>query len=122
MNQYGPKEEKRGPGFFMVSEANGHRSRETGILTEGENLAVGALVAVVADKYVELDIDADTGAEDVVGILFAAVDATDADKEAVIIARDAEVDGNHLIYPDDATANEIAAINVDLEALGIIVR
>ena len=68
------------------------------------------------------DVAAD-GSEVAVGILMAAVDATAADKPGVIIARQAVVSEQGLVY--DASVNDAAkraAKKVQLEAAGIQVR
>jgi hypothetical protein len=114
--------ESRHPGEHIVSEANGARSREQGVLTSGENLEAGAVVATVGGKYVELDPAAATGAEVAVGVLFAAVDASAADADCLVHVRDCEVDGNALGWPAGITSGEIDTATAELAALGIIVR
>lgn len=111
---------------FILSEANGHRSRENGTLVSGQDLAAGTvLMDNGAGKLTALTA-AGTAADldgEAVGILLAATDASDGDVEAAYIARDAEVNGNSLTYPTESTAGgeETAAI-ASLALLGIIVR
>jgi len=110
--------EARRPGEFMVSEANGHRSREQIVVASGEGvLEAGTVLGVVtaSGKYAAYDDAAADGTEAAAGILFAGVDATSADANAVAIVRDAEVIGARLT---GSNANGEA----DLAALGIIVR
>lgn len=114
--------ESRHPGEHVVSEANGSRSREEGILTSGENLAAGTVLATVGGKYVALDQDADTGAEVATAILFAAVDASAGDAACLVNARDCEVDGGAHVWPSDIESGEIATATGELADLGIIVR
>ena len=123
-DQFGPLEETRGGGFHMVSEANGHRSREEIIVESGENLKVGTVLGKItaSETYAQVDLAASDGSEVAAGILFHDVDATDADKEGAAHVRDCEVMGDELIYPDGADANDIATINGQLADLGIIVR
>jgi hypothetical protein len=115
---------------FILSEANGNRSRENGIVTSGQNLAAGAVVMLSAGKLVIHNGTLDTGLDvvtAVAGILLESVNAsstgTNADTPAAYIARDAEVNGDLLTYPTESTAGgEEAACNASLALLGIIVR
>lgn len=104
---------------FLLSEANGQRSRET-----------GEMAAITADAYAGqvLAKDADgryipfTGKGDLpdapvkaAGILYAGVPASTEPQAIVVIPRDAEVAGALLLGLDaDATA--------DLAGLGVIIR
>lgn len=117
------KIEKRGAGIHVISEANGNLSREqitvdTGVLEVGTVL--GKITA--SGKYVQVDLGASDGSENAAGVLWDAVDATDADVEAAAHVREAEVLGSELVYPDGATQNDIDAINAALATLNIIVR
>lgn len=117
-------EENRGRGFHVVSEANGHRSRETVQLNDGD-LAVGTILGEITaspGEYLQVDPAAGDGTEVAAAVLFDAVDASDAAQPAVVHIRDCELMKDELVYPDGATAMEIAAIDAQLEALGIIVR
>lgn len=115
--------ETRGAGFHMISEANGHLSREkvtvdTGVLKVGTVL--GKITA--SGKYVQVNLAASDGSEVAAGILWDAVDATDADVIGVAHVRECEVNGAELVYPDGASQNDIDAINEALASLNIIVR
>lgn len=115
---------------FMVSEANGYRSRETRTVTVPANTTfepgtvLGRITAT--GKFVRHDSDGtDDGTREEAGILFAqVVNSTDSaiDIEAVVIERDAEVHGAALIYEDGANDAAKLASNAALAALGIIVR
>jgi len=109
---------------FLASEANGARSREQVTLLTGQNLKAGAVLGkVTADgKYKEWNPGNVDGSETAVAVLYANVDATDGDKRAVIIARDAEVNGNALEYFTGASAANKTAAATQLAAVGIIVR
>lgn len=56
------------------------------------------------------------------GVLYEAVDASSADKDGVIIARDAEVRDAALIYAAAITAAQKVSAKADLAALGIVAR
>jgi hypothetical protein len=104
-------------GEFVISEGNGAISREEVTLITGQNLAAGTLLGKITTggKYTAYDNGASDGSQAVAGILYDNVDATDADKTVVIIARDAEVSSALLTGSD---ANGVA----DMLALNIIVR
>lgn len=70
-------------------------------------------------NYVAYDPDATSGAQTIAGILWEAAVGT---VKKTIVTRDAEVNGAHLIYEDEADANAKLAANAALAALGIIVR
>lgn len=113
---------------FLISEANGTLSRETGTLASGQDLAAGTVLQLNgAGKLVALsgDLDSHGVLEGTpVGILYANVDASGGDVAgAVYIARDAEVLGTSLNYPDETTnGGEEATTIAGLKTLGIIVR
>lgn len=111
-------------GHFIVSEANGHRSRETITVAAGEVLVAGSVIAKHSGtgKYAEYDNDATVTLDDAAGILYDNVDATDGDVEAVAIVRDAEVNGDELQWGANEDTNDRLAGTADLLALGIIVR
>lgn len=79
-------------------------------------------IAVTGDAYEALDTAEDDGAQTAAGILYAAVDATDADTACVVIVRDAEVNSNELIWPDAISEGDQAAATASLQANGIILR
>ena len=109
-------------GEFIVSEANGSRSREAGTLASGHNLAAGAVVGMIAGEYVEYNNGNVDGSETAVGVLFDAVDASAAAADCVVIARDAEVNLAELVWEagQDQAAQDAAV--VELAAVGIIAR
>jgi len=109
-------------GGFIVSEANGNRSREQVTILSGEVLEAGAVLGKITSggKYVKYDNDGtDDGRRVAFAILYDAVDASDGDVEATIIARDAEVNGEELVWQ---SSDEVEAGIADLLAVGIIVR
>lgn len=115
--------ETRSTAEFLVSEANGFRSRATGTVAAGAapGLAAGTVLGKIGSggNYVLHDTGASDGSEDAVAILF---ETTVGTKEATLIVRDAEVNGAHLTYETGASGGEIAAVNAAFAALGIIVR
>jgi hypothetical protein len=102
---------------FLVSEANGYRAREEATVVGGAapGLVAGQVLGRLANgNYVAYDEGAETGAEDVSGILFGGAIGTGP---ATVIVRDAEVNLAHLTY----TGTE-ATVVAGLNALGIAVR
>jgi hypothetical protein len=111
--------------FFL--ESNAAQFRYAVILASGNNLKLGTVVAKLKanDKAVTLDLttkEIPTGAETAYGILIQDTDATTADKETVIIARDAAVASNALIWPEGITADQKKAAINQLKERGILVR
>lgn len=111
---------------FILSEANGQRSRENGTLVSGQNLAAGAVVmdngAGKLTAYTAGEVT-DGGTDEAAGILIAAADATDADVAVSYLARDAEVNLKLLTYPAESTAGgEEANTIASLALIGIIAR
>ncbi len=113
----------------LLSEANGHRSRETVTIASGAGvLAAGMVLGKItaSAKYIPspaAQVAGKEGAETATAVLGHGVDATSADVEAVVIARDAEVKAAMLVYDasvDDAT--KISAKTTQLAAVGTIVR
>lgn len=120
-------EESRHTAEFVVSEANGRRSRGTGTLAEGNTLEAGAVLGQLdADgNFTELDPGADPadGSETAVAILFDAVDAGEADEDGVVVMlRDCEVNGHHLVWPEGITEQQREDAIGELAEKGIIVR
>lgn len=79
-------------------------------------------VAAGSGKYKEYDPANTDGSQTAVAILYAAVDATGADAEGVIIARHAEVNATELIWFASADANQKAAGLAQLKTHDIIAR
>jgi hypothetical protein len=103
-------------GEFLLSEANGTRSREPITLTGGSFPAGQVLGKITASgSYTAYDSAATDGSESAAAILYEAVDASTADATGVGIVRDAEVKAARLTDND-------AAGTAALAALGIIVR
>lgn len=115
--------ETRHTAEFLVSEANGYRSREQVVVdATGGALAAGTILGIVTatGKYVRHNAGAATGEETEAGILLEGIGAEEATR--TVIVRHAEVAGSALTYEAGADANQIAASNAALAALGIAVR
>ena len=108
---------------YLVSEPNGLRGRESATLVAGQNLETGTLLGKITDsgKVTRYDPDASDGSESVFGILYANVDATDADAVGIAITvRDTIVRDSSLTYSDGADAAAIATAVAELRTLGIV--
>lgn len=124
-------QQQPGTACYLVSEANGTRSRDVVTLAEGVVRNPGTVLGKVAatGKYVPVDPANGTGEGETpdgshiaVAVLFAAVDATVGDKPAVITARDAEVEAAALIWPAAITTTQKTAALGQLAAVGIVAR
>lgn len=103
-------------GEFLISEANGMRSREEVTVTGGDYPAGQVLGKITASgKYTAYDDGASDGSETAAAILWSAADTSSADASKAVIVRDAEVSEGLLTGLD---ANGKA----DLAAAGIITR
>lgn len=104
-------------GEFKVSEAKGYRSRVEAVVASGNDLAAGAVVQEVGGEYVPI-VD---GGTEPVGVLYAAVDATNEASAGVVFLRDAEVALERLTFPDTFDQAMIDAAVARFEAQGVIV-
>ncbi len=114
---------------FLISEANGYRSREQGTVTVAGDttLEAGSILGIVTSsgKYVRHAAGASNGSQNEAGILYenlvnttgSAVDFT-----ATVVVRDAEVTKTDLTYEAGADAAQETASNAALAALGIATR
>lgn len=118
--------EGRHPGEGLLSEAAGSRSRETVTIASGAGIiAPGSVLGRVtaSGKYVLSPATGADGSQTGVAIALYGCDATSADRQIAVIARDAEWNGNTLTHHssvDDATKR--AAKATQLAAVGIIIR
>lgn len=109
-------------GEHVVSEANGARSREQGVLAAG-NLPAGAVLALDgAGDYIQLAPDAADGTEDAKAVLYGAVDATDGPQPCVVHVRGCEVAADLLGLPAGITEPQTTKAENDLIGRGIIPR
>lgn len=121
--------EARHAGEFILSEANGHRSRDKITVVSGAGvLAAGTVLGrlTASGKYepsTNAAADPATGSHTAVAVLMYPVDATSADVDVTAITRDAEVNVNMLSYHSSVdNGAKRAAKHTQLAAVGIIVR
>lgn len=107
--------DKHRRGAFLVSEANGTRSREVCVVTPAD-LKAGTVVSVSNGTA-----DALTNATVAKGILFEEVKSTDVLPKRTVITRDAEVNFDDILFPVGFTAGEIATAITELVAVGVII-
>ncbi len=113
---------KPGTGEYIITES-GPISRDKITLYGGDFLA-GTLLgkATATEKYTQWDPSASDGTEVAAAVLYAAVDASESDQQAVANTRLAELDDQLIIYPEAATPEEIAVAHSDLATAHLIVR
>lgn len=106
---------------FILSEANFHRSRDSGEVASGQNMVAGTVVQNDGGaRYIPYTGDEFTNGEEdeAIGVLINATDATAGHVKAAIITRDAEVNINLMTFPAAKQAVMIAS----LARRGVIVR
>lgn len=113
--------ERKHAGEFLISELDGHGSRDNITVVSGQVLVAGAVLGKASGKYKNYDNQAVDGSQAAAGILYDNCDATAGDTPAVIINMDAEVNGNLLAWGTETGSDETAGI-ADLLALGIKIR
>ncbi|WP_319498074.1 head decoration protein [uncultured Cohaesibacter sp.] len=86
----------------------------------GDSIAI--TVTEGSGKLTKLALAASDGSQKAAGVLFAGVNAADADVEATVHDRDCEVNAHVLVWPNDITDEQKAAAIKDLADLGVIVR
>lgn len=121
--------EARHAAEFIISEANGHRSRANVTILGGSGgagvLPAGTVLGKLTSggKYVASPATGSNGSQTAFAVLINAVDASDGDVEAAVIARDAEVNGKLLSFASSVDDDDKeAAKATQLAAVGIIVR
>ncbi len=113
---------------WLKHEAPSLMSREQVVLTTGAvgtTMLTGTVLGMItaSGKFVPHTIAAADGSEAPAAILLFNTPGTGGDVKAVVIARDALVAQQALVYGTDVnTAPERAAVNASLKALGILVR
>lgn len=110
-------------GEFIVSPANGQRSfsNVTVTIAGAEALKSGQVLGKITatGKYVKHDVaGTDDGRRTALAVLLTDLPGTNGDYEAVVVARDCEVDAN--VMNEGAGVATLAA--TELSAVGIIVR
>lgn len=118
--------EARHTGEFVISEGNGHISRDTITIASGAGVVRAGTVlgkVTASGKYLPSPATGATGEQVATVVNIYEVDATSADVTVAAITRNAEINGNTLAY--EATVNDStkkAAKATQLAAVGIIVR
>lgn len=117
--------EKTHAGGFLLSELAGHGSRDN--VTLDDSVAVQLEDGTVLGKitsggnYAKYDQQASDGTQTAVAILYGRALVTGADQAICVINKDAEVNGDELVWPDGSPTDITAGV-ADLLALGIKVR
>ncbi|ROO31955.1 head decoration protein [Salinisphaera japonica] len=111
-------------GEFMVSEANGSRSREQITIAYSKDLPPGTVLGKVNEtgKYRQLDPAATDGSETPGGVLYDWSDASAGDRKAVAIVRDAEVVRASLAFADGMSQDDKNAALDALAERGVVSR
>jgi hypothetical protein len=114
------------PGGFLVWEVLRDYTRETVTLASGAGkLAPGTVLGKITTggKFTVLTPGATNGSQNAAGILWADVDATDADAPGVVLLRGPAIVNRHEIsFPEGATEAQVTTATTALAALGIILR
>lgn len=111
-------------GSCIISLANGNQSKDNVTLLSGQDLAANTVLGKItaSGKYAAVDPGSPDGRATAAAILLEATDASGGDKTVAIIARDAEVIADELIWPTTSPAVDTDAGIVDLATHGILVR
>jgi Bacteriophage lambda head decoration protein D len=113
-------------GGFLVWEVLRDYTRDTVTIASGAGkLAPGTVLGRITTggKFTSLASAATNGSQNAAGILWAGVDATDADAPGVVVLRGPAIVNRHeIIWPEAATEAQITAATTALAALGIILR
>jgi hypothetical protein len=112
-------------GEFIVSEANGYRSRESVTIESGQTLKPGEVLgqATSSGEYKTYDPGNGDGSETAVAVCYDHVDASGGAVEAPIIARDAEVNDAELVWFSGANDSQKTTGKDELKAQsGIVAR
>ncbi len=112
-------------GDLLKYEAPNLYSRDQATVASGQNLALGAVVGIVAatGKVKALDPAATDGSQLAAGVLLEPVDATAGNRDdGILLARHAIVADSALVWPAGITNAEKAAAIAELKAIGILVR
>lgn len=112
----------RRAGCYIVSEAEGTRSRDIVVIQAGANVPVGRPLGRLANgKFVSVNPAASDGSQTAIAISFDTYAAQSADVRGVAHTRDAEVNVAELDF-GAYTAPQILAIRNQLALVGIICR
>lgn len=117
------KTDRSRAGACIVSESPGHFSREEVTIISGQVLSANTVLGKItaSGKYMVITPGASDGSQTAAAVLFDDVDATGADKKAVVLLRDCEVNASELTF-GAANAGQITTAKGQLTAAGIVVR
>ena len=119
-------EENNRIGDLLKYEADKNYCREVMTVASGQNLKMGTVVGIKSAtdevKIVSISDEETDGSDSAFGVLLEDVDATSAAKKALVIARDAILASDYIVFPNDATAEQKKKITKDLEKRGIVIR
>jgi Bacteriophage lambda head decoration protein D len=110
---------------YIVSEAHGYRSRDTGVIASGSGVVQpGAVLGKVTatGKYEPLAPGASDGTQTPAAILYEGCDATSQDVRRTLTVRDTEVQADVLVWAAGVTDLQKTAALAALAALGIVAR
>lgn len=99
---------------FLLSEGDGHISRETVSVIAGAALPAGQVLGIVAasGKYAPYDNAASDGTQSAAAILYAGLAESASDRRAVAIVRLAEVAAGRLTGLDSAGTADFKTLNI----------
>ena len=116
-------------GDLLKYELNGNYSRETVTLKAGTNYTLGSVLGKItaSGKYrlsPAAQFAGDEGAETAIAVLIEAVDATDADKAGLVVARGPVILSKAALVLDASVddASKTAAKHAELSAVGLVAR
>ena len=119
-------EENNRLGDLLKYEADKNYCREVMTVASGQNLKMGAVVGIKSAtdeiKIVSISDEETDGSDSAFGVLLEDVDAISAAKKALVIARNAILASDYVVFPNDSTAEQKKKIKKDLEKRGIVIR
>ncbi|MEY9404431.1 hypothetical protein ABIF66_004285 [Bradyrhizobium japonicum] len=117
--------EGRHPAEFLLSEANGQRSRGNITIGQNQTSVPGSVLGQItaSGQYIAHDPAAADGSQVAAAVaLYGAVTGAGATAAISAIVREAEVNGKTLTTKTGLTAPQLAQISTDLAGKQIIVR
>ena len=109
---------------IVVFEEDDRFSRDRVTVITPQNLAIGTVVGIItaSGKVTILAPAAVDGSQTAAGVMIAAVDASAADKDGPMLARECTVKDKNLVWPGGISAGQKTTAIGQLKALGIVVR
>ncbi len=114
-----------GTGAYIVSQANGYRSREEGVVESGSGkLPAGTVLGRVTatGRYKPFTAGASDGSQTASAILYETIDATSAAVKVTLTVRDTEVHRARLAFSGTPNDSQKLAAYASLAANGIAFR